>query len=45
MPNKEHEEIALDFSPDGKAATDWWTPEADRKFFRPLAPRPRGSRN
>jgi hypothetical protein len=30
MPNKKPEEIALDFSPDGKAATDWWTSEADQ---------------
>ena len=44
MPNKKPEEIALDFSPDGTAATDWWT-RKPIKFFRPLALRPRGSRN
>jgi hypothetical protein len=29
MPNSGHEEIILEITTDGAAATWWWTPEAD----------------
>jgi hypothetical protein len=30
MPNSEPEEIILEITTDGAAATWWWTPEADQ---------------